>query len=61
MGFTTGIFWIFKTLCSLWFISLCGFLLVFMAFFGENATHRLAKHTTNRGNMAYQQTPTRQI
>jgi hypothetical protein len=32
-----------------------------MAFFGDNATHHLAKYTTNSGNMAYLQTTPRQI
>jgi hypothetical protein len=32
MRFSSSDFWVFKTLCGLWFIGLCGFLSVFMAF-----------------------------
>jgi hypothetical protein len=32
MGFSTSDFWALKTLCSLWFVGLGGFSLVFMVF-----------------------------
>jgi hypothetical protein len=37
-GFSSSDFWVFKTLCSLWFIGLCGFSLGFYGVFGGSKT-----------------------
>jgi hypothetical protein len=64
MGFSSSDFWVLKISTRFAAYSLSVgvvFHWYLWRFFSGNATHRLAKHTTNRGNMAYPQTTIRQI